>query len=161
MVRSELLLRRHGQNWSGGGARELSSDKGPPDGVRVTLDDYVSAHDEMVDVVEKCDGMLRFAWHASISGQQISTFAKKTKWRDVRPKKLEAFLTSLGVDKSAYEAALVAHILPITTSSSVLSDSNRNFYFNADNAVGAYIRTFSPYGDDEFSKEIFLRFVDR
>lgn len=155
--RNAIHLTRNNAAWSAGAGRVLSKDASGPSDPEVSIADFYSAHDQS-DVVA-ADALLKFTWHAEISGEDVSTFRQRAKWRQSNPEGsaqvFSQFLRLIGVDSAKYKKAVTAHILQFTTTPNPTKPVV--FWFNADHASGAYMRLFSPIGP-EFDRYFWFKF---
>ena len=79
----------------------------------------------------------------------------RSRWAAAQPPLLREFLEELDLAEADVSMAVTAHIIQFTSSASPRKDLD--FYFNADQASGAYMLVFSPLRP-EFEKAFYLIF---
>lgn len=146
-------LYRNEANWKPGEGRTLSRQLDGPKSFPLNAEPYFEAHKQ--DSLKRCDEILTFTWHAAVETGSPHSWDYKDKWYSAKPPNLAEFIKILGIQEEGYNIAIDAFIIYFTTSST--PKTPLYFWFNADDAVGAYMSIFSPIGP-HFDKFYYFKF---
>jgi hypothetical protein len=150
------FLTRNKARWEPGKGRKLLTELSGPKYFPLDAQPYFEAHKQ--GSLIRCDELLNFTWHAAIENGPNS-WDYRNKWASAEPSRLGEFIKLLGIQEDKYKIAITAYILEFTTSSSRKSGKPLYFWFNADNAVGAYVTIFSPPpSGTQFDKSFYIKF---
>jgi hypothetical protein len=153
--RNQLNLTRNKANWQAGAKeRKLQTVNIGPGSPDLTINEFLSVHAPNKSVKE-ADDLLKFTWHAAVEGGSPYSWDYKSRWHQSKPPLLDSFLQKLAISNKDHQAALTAHLLHFTLSKN--PSKTLDFWFNADYAVGAYVRVFSP-ASPVFGKEFYFMF---
>ena len=151
--RPPLNLTRNDAQWLAGPGRQLDPARRGPRSPETGLDEYFKAH--AAETLAAADELLTFTWHAAVATGAPHSWDYRSRWAAAQPPLLREFLEELDLAEADVSMAVTAQMIQFTSSASPRKDLD--FYFNADQASGAYMLVFSPLRP-EFEKAFYLIF---